>query len=1281
MIIICAYNLKVRGDRFMRDGTRKMSVKIISIVAMVCLLAAACVGIANATAEENSNAGSKQLLNGSFEEGQTFTNAYSQPDQSAVPAWNTTAFEGKIELLRKNTGTYISGVTLAPTDGDYAAELNADEESTLYQNVKTTPSSVYEWGLDHGARNGTDTMALVIGPKQSVDPSKPKKAGRDQLMQMVDWLVAQGKTTIKTSAGLGEKFTLYSKKFGEKGTFADNAGNNAFSFTPSTIYTEEWHIWIMASSRATSGTNPWNSYGANSNKSEESVDSGNDSSLDLSKYYLYTVPAGQTETLFGFVSVGYVNSTVSGDKAKTYGNFLDNINFQIYHPLTGSTTNHGSAVVGDSGGSTGGAGSSEGHEVTIDHKLATYVPDGQPLKIQAIIRQPDVVDGCQFIGVYYTKLDEDGNPASEFIKLDGNEIEYSDSLTEEQKKGKWIKSYNVGDIIYTYYLDNIASSTNLHFIFIKNPTVTYDPNGGNPYVVAREYNTDEAENVYSFKPVANTPDTQLETDTTFIPPYVSKAAEGQNDGWKFTGWKLTGDIVEYSGDDKVNADKLGSMILPAVHTIACDYSMSGALAEQTTQYFKIYGGNVPLTKTQRLTSSGERNGVIWQENEGVQYDKRYANIHRGLTMVAQWRWRQAIIPQSRQPKGEYTNSDEGGTVEFRNISDTSDVNYNPNYNNNGGKSYFAETDEKVVIKASEKAGWKFIGWYDEEGNLVSTNDEYRYFEPKESVKTYYARFSNSVTQTYIRQLKNGDRWDNITNDEIATLGRYEYTDAIGMPISSTVLSVGTGYKFLGWYDSNGNKVPDNMLTNNGKTISYTTTKDATYYARFETLYTLNVMKVDGNNKTLANAEFSLYRKVTGNEAAGSGIITLSYNGESINCVLIESKATPSSGTASFSNKLTAGNEYYLIETKAPDGYKPLFEPIKIKLNSTGTTAYVDGTEYKITKRAFSIQIANDMLPDMHFTKSADKTSVTKNEKVAYTITVDIPDYPDDATDKSFYVSDLLPDGLKIDTASIKVQVKNSETNVVEDVSTDDYTLAKTPTSQYTFKLSVDTSQYAAGWSGKGGNQLVITYTATFNNNNTTAVNSKETNTATFDYSIDPSYANRHIQTTASADVTTFGIKINKYDSGNEDTKLANAKFDLYRTATQAEIDGNKAETIPHTKIQGIKLEGSKATGDNGTAVFEKYEANADKYDYYLVEVAAPSGYNLLVEAVKVNFTDDKVDGNGYYTVNIPNISMIEMPITGGFSTVSFYVIGIALMLSALAAYVIFLKIVKAKENR
>ena len=179
---------------------------------------------------------SNNLQNGSFEKGQTWTNAYSQPDQSAVPAWNTTAFQGKIELFRENTGTYIPSVKLKPTDGTYAAELNADEESTLYQNVTTSPASIYKWGLDHGARAQADTMALIIGPKQENNPSKPSKDGRDQLMQMVDWLIAKGKTSIKSEAGLGEQLVVYSKKFGTAGTFIGNEGNNAFSLTPSSIY-------------------------------------------------------------------------------------------------------------------------------------------------------------------------------------------------------------------------------------------------------------------------------------------------------------------------------------------------------------------------------------------------------------------------------------------------------------------------------------------------------------------------------------------------------------------------------------------------------------------------------------------------------------------------------------------------------------------------------------------------------------------------------------------------------------------------------------------------------------------------------------------------------------------------------------------------------------------------------------------------------------------------------------------------------------------------------------
>lgn len=924
-----------------------------TVIAMICIIAIAFTGIVYAATEE-----SRKLLNGSFEEGQTFTGNFSQLNQSAVPSWNTTAFEGKIELFRSNKGTYINGVTLKPKDGTYAAELNADEESTLYQNVKTTPSSVYEWGLDHGGRNGTDIMALVIGPKQGVDPSKPNKNGRDQFMQMVDWLNIDVSTI--TAGAEPKRYTVYSKKFATSGTFEDNAGNNAFSLTPSLIYTEEWHVWIMASSRAETGTNPWNSYGSNATGTAGSGNGSGSTTVDFSKYYLYTVPAGQTDTVFGFVSVGYIDSTAPAGKEKTYGNFLDNINFELYHPLSGSTSNHGSAVVGGSDGTSGGAGATAGHKVTIDNKLSAFVIDGESLKIQAVVKKSDVDDGCEFVGVYHTELDKYGTPTTEFLKLAGNVIYDTGSLTEEEKAGKWLKTTNAdGDIIYTYYLGNITSATDLHFVFIKSPTVTYDPNGGKEYVVERMYNTDEAANVYSFKPASNHNEAQANTGTIFIDPYVSHAAEGQNDGWKFMGWKLTGDPIEDVPVDisKVNADQLGTLILPAQHTIACDYRFDGVNGDTKAQYFKIYNGNVPLTKVIVKKDLEEAAGVTWTDNGET---KAYANVHKGITMIAQWRWLQAFIPQAYNAADDtYIASNLGGTVNITSVIDPSDTNYNGAYNADGGKSYHAAIDERITVNALANSGYTFEGWYDESGKLITTNAEYTYVEAKESVKTYYARFSNTVTQTYIRQIKSGDSWTNTDDDKIGTLDRYTYTDAVGKPISSTA-KASNGYKFVGWYDSEGNTVDDIMLINNGKTISYTTTGNAIYYARFENAYTLVVSKIDGDNKIpLAGAEFTLYQKDE------NGSKTVAYDGKSIRCTVIGSAVTAmnnggTKATAVFQDKLDPEKDYYLAETKAPAGYRLLDAPLKITIDGSGNTALIDKISKEITEKKLNVELANHL---------------------------------------------------------------------------------------------------------------------------------------------------------------------------------------------------------------------------------------------------------------------------------------------------------------------------------
>lgn len=373
---------------------------------------------------------------------------------------------------------------------------------------------------------------------------------------------------------------------------------------------------------------------------------------------------------------------------------------------------------------------------------------------------------------------------------------------------------------------------------------------------------------------------------------------------------------------------------------------------------------------------------------------------------------------------------------------------------------------------------------------------------------------------------------------------------------------------------------------------------------------------------------------------------------------VDTQQVAAGGTATFAN--LAMGEYFIRPSSTTSIYQLMLQKVE--------PTVVDG-EYKIDNVEFTAKKA-----EVSITKTADKTSVTKGEKVAYTVTVDIPTYADNTTDKTFSVSDLLPDGLTIDTASINVKIDDAA------VDSTAYTLDTTATADYTFKLSVDSTQYTNNWAVKAGKKLVITYTATLKDDNTTAVNAKETNKATFDYSYYPYVTDSHKQITKTVDITTFAIKIDKYDNADESTKLSGAKFDLYRTATQADVDaGITTVKIPHTEIQGILLESDKTTNTNGVATFEKYEANGNKYDYYLVETKAPSGYNILDNAVKVNFTDANVSTTaGVYTVEVPNSSGFKLPITGGEGVVLFSVIGIVFMGGAVFLFIMTRK--KAKAN-
>ena len=96
-----------------KQHRKKLSVKLRGLLVGICLILTVSGMAVYAVDGDGSTTDNRKLQNGSFEDGPSFDANYSQPDQSAVPSWNTTAFQGKIELFKKNTGVYVISFHLA----------------------------------------------------------------------------------------------------------------------------------------------------------------------------------------------------------------------------------------------------------------------------------------------------------------------------------------------------------------------------------------------------------------------------------------------------------------------------------------------------------------------------------------------------------------------------------------------------------------------------------------------------------------------------------------------------------------------------------------------------------------------------------------------------------------------------------------------------------------------------------------------------------------------------------------------------------------------------------------------------------------------------------------------------------------------------------------------------------------------------------------------------------------------------------------------------------------
>lgn len=728
----------------------------------------------------------KRLQNGSFEynaDGSQYTQTSGYQQHShKIQAWNTTAEENKVELFNATSKAHMSASDSTKNyipDGTYAAELNADEPGSLYQVVNTLPSSTYLWGLDHRGRMGTDTMALVIGPSQELRPSKnsgsttsetttpaiKKEFGKDQFMQMVEWAKSQEKIKLlsdysdasgnygRNTKGKGlQNITVYSKPFGLNGSFKSSDELSPFSLVPTDEHTEEWHIWIM-----TSGSGDWSSYGSNDRENGINIYGNiNSSDMEKLKQFFYRVPAGQTESMFAFVPIDTADQHRGNNTNATCGNLLDNVNFEVFNSFTASSTNHGAGSLTDADN-----GYANEQDITHTNPISVYTKDNSTQNLVAQIKKEDI-DKVTFAGIYLTTQNAKGESVTVFKPLKNCEIDESklewkkdskneklETATVTLQNGKqvvvsrlqtnneyaydipadmWLKHIDdkTGNIEYVMQLKNVSSSMDAHFIFLKSPTVTYDANSLKGF----EYEISETDktNVYDFKPQT------IGNGVKFIDPVSSHPPVAPDEGWKFTGWKLfdTNGVVKY--------DNGNDIILSGTNAIACNVEQPND--QESKCKFIVVDGK----KAQDAFDSGKdvvdsKNAVIgkeWALKPGV--TSVYEKESEALTLVAQWRFKNTFIPEYQEKvTAGFTQGETGGTIELKNTTDSE----NYSVGENGTKSYFAGVGEQVVATAKANHLYTFIGWYDSEGNVVTTNHELVVNQIKGEIGKYHARFQKT----------------------------------------------------------------------------------------------------------------------------------------------------------------------------------------------------------------------------------------------------------------------------------------------------------------------------------------------------------------------------------------------------------------------------------------------------------------------------------------------------------------------------------------------------------
>lgn len=474
----------------------------------------------------------------------------------------------------------------------------------------------------------------------------------------------------------------------------------------------------------------------------------------------------------------------------------------------------------------------------------------------------------------------------------------------------------------------------------------------------------------------------------------------------------------------------------------------------------------------------------------------------------------------------------------------------------------------------------------------------------------------------------------------------------------------TDAKFAG-KTVNAYKMFSATVSSDGKAVSHTLTDEWKPFFKDSTASGLNGA-TDANINDKANDYVS---KLTGNALVAFATKASNWAQNTANGIKVNKTTTVSSNATD--------GKYTATFTGLDYGYYVVAVP--------GATVADTNSQYAALVRVHSTTVSVDIkgaLPTVDKKVQVDgtgkdATDAKIGDTLKFTLTSTIPDMSAYNT-YTFNFKDTLSKGLTFGQVD---SVKVGDTALTTDT---DYTVATAPADNGKTLLTVTMKNFK-NQQANVGKKITVTYTATLNKDAVVG-GAGNVNSATIQYSNNPSTNGTGESEPSKVRVFTYGFTVDKYTGKNYDdtaTRLAGAEFTLAHKGGTAISFVKVADSATQNAVYRVaKADEAGATTTITTPANGKVEFRGlENGEYTLTETKAPAGYNKLASAIGVkvhgqnNGTDtthatvtitynndnngsnyDQTASNG--VIPVQNKSGVTLPGTGGMGTIAFTVIGV-----------------------